>query len=116
MFKGLKSMAKSTGNTGNLKPWGKGVSGNPSGRPKTPQVLKDNLEVAAKKLVKLLSSDDEKIQLSAAKDILDRVLGKAPQALEHTGEISVSQTVDRAMPETPEQWLARIQAENAINN
>lgn len=94
----------------------KGQSGNPEGRPKTPQILKDNLVKAADRLIKLLNSDDEKIQLSAAKDILDRVLGKAPQALEHTGEISVNQTVDRAMPETPEQWLARIKAENELYN
>lgn len=109
-------MAKSTGNSANLKSWKKGQSGNPNGRPKTPQILKDNVITAAEKMVKLLASDDEKIQMGAAKDILDRVLGKAPQAVEHSGEMVIGQTVDRAKPETVDEWMARVKAENAINN
>ena len=65
------------------RPFPPGVSGNPSGRPKmNPEVkaiLKAASPDAARALVELLDSENEKIKLLAAQDILDRTQGKAIQ-------------------------------------
>lgn len=66
----------------------KGVSNNPNGRPKAiPGLLEKFKNIspsAAETLYRLLSSDDERIQLDAAKYILDRALGKPHQAQDIT--------------------------------
>lgn len=64
-----------------------GQSGNPSGRPKTPQEFKDivkaNTVDAIKKVLYLMNNaDKEDIQLKAAQEILDRGLGKATQVID----------------------------------
>jgi hypothetical protein len=60
--------------------WLPGRSANPGGRPGVPDVIKATLRElsprAVKRLGELLDSDDERIQLEAAKAILDRHLGK----------------------------------------
>jgi hypothetical protein len=57
-----------------------GRSGNPSGRPKKNQevdrILKAAEPEAARKLVELKDSSDEKIALAAVREILDRTHGK----------------------------------------
>jgi len=69
--------------TGKFK---KGVSGNPAGRPKTPQEIKDivkaNTVAAINRVIYLMNnSKKEEIQLKAAQEILDRGLGKATQLI-----------------------------------
>jgi hypothetical protein len=72
----------------NLKPFQPGVSGNPSGRPKTAKTVTDiaheNSERAMRRLAKLIDSDDEKTALAAANAILDRAVGKPKQSIEKT--------------------------------
>lgn len=65
------------------KPYPPGVSGNPGGRPRVDPEVKEILKAAspdaARALVELLGSEQEKIKLLAAQDILDRTQGKAMQ-------------------------------------
>ena len=60
--------------------WLPGRSANPGGRPGVPEVIKSTLRElsprAVERLGELLDSDDERIQLEAAKAILDRHLGR----------------------------------------
>lgn len=68
---------------GRFKP---GASGNPTGRSKVQLAILDALRAAGPaakdRLLELLRSSDEKVALAAARDILDRVIGKAPDAPE----------------------------------
>jgi hypothetical protein len=89
----------------------KGQSGNPSGRPKLPECLKKNAGRAAEELILLLDSTDEGIRIKAAEKILDRVFGKPAQSLELSGDQDKPvqlQFVDRAVKESPADWLARV--------
>ena len=60
--------------------WLPGQSANPGGRPGVPEVIKATLRElsprAVERLGELLDSEDERIQLEAAKAILDRHLGR----------------------------------------
>ncbi len=60
--------------------WLPGRSANPGGRPGLPDVIKATLRElsprAVERLGELLDSEDERIQLEAAKAILDRHLGR----------------------------------------
>jgi hypothetical protein len=60
--------------------WLPGRSANPGGRPGVPEVIKATLRElsprAVERLGELLDSADERIQLEAAKAILDRHLGR----------------------------------------
>jgi hypothetical protein len=62
--------------------WVPGTSANPGGRPGVPDVIKATLRElsprAVERLGQLLDSADERIQLEAAKAILDRHLGRPP--------------------------------------
>ena len=64
----------------NLGHWLPGRSANPGGRPGVPDVIKATLRElsprAVERLGELLDSADERIQLEAAKAILDRHLGR----------------------------------------
>ncbi len=68
------------------RPFPAGVSGNPSGRTKVQREIQAALECAGfeakDRLIALLRSDDERVALAACRDILDRVIGKAPEAPE----------------------------------
>lgn len=66
----------------------KGKSGNPGGRPKVPENVKMMLKAATPKAAKLLidTVTDETVgmnlRLDAAKEILNRVYGKAAQPID----------------------------------
>lgn len=66
----------------------KGKSGNPNGRPQIPEDVKKMLKAATPKAAKLLidTVTDEKaninVRLDAAKEILNRVYGKATQPID----------------------------------
>lgn len=63
----------------------KGKSGNPGGRPKIPDNIKENLEdlvpKSVKTLSKMLNSKNQNVQLRAAVAVLDRVYGRPGQAV-----------------------------------
>ena len=73
----------------------KGKSGNPSGRPKS-KMMTEALILALKRvdrqnrtaiqnIVNKLVDRAEEGELMAIKEVFDRIEGKAPQALEHSG-------------------------------
>jgi hypothetical protein len=61
------------------KGWLPGQSGNPGGRPKGIAArAREHTDKAIEVLVDGMNSDDERVQIAAAKEILDRGYGKAP--------------------------------------
>ena len=74
--------------------WLPGTSANPGGRPGVPEAIKATLRElsprAVQRLGELLDSDDERIQLEAAKAILDRHLGRPAIQADLTVRGSVS--------------------------
>lgn len=86
-----KSTGKAKGNPGNLRPWKKGQSGNPGGRPKIEgaEEIKEALKLhapAAVDVVVSIMNDPEASstnRLAAANAILDRTLGKPTQAIDN---------------------------------
>jgi hypothetical protein len=71
-----------------LRPFQKGVSGNPGGKravdPAIMETLQAGTAVAAARLVELCSSRDERVALLASQAVLDRVYGKPTQAIDKT--------------------------------
>lgn len=68
----------------NLRPFPKGVSGNPAGTSKAVAELRAlaraNATAAFTRLVELMGSTDERVALMAAKEILDRGYGRPAPA------------------------------------
>ena len=91
---GIKGMAENRANTGRFVA---GQSGNPRGRPKIPQDVKDAIRgacpEAVRVLIAMLSSRKEAYRLEAAKTLLDRGYGKPVQmqdvALDVSGGLDV---------------------------
>lgn len=82
------STGAATRKRGKGRPFEKGQSGNPGGRKKMPEEVKEILRAAAPKAAELLVQmlDDPatpaKLRLQAAETVLDRVYGKASQPIE----------------------------------
>lgn len=68
--------------------WQKGQSGNPGGRPKTPEYLKDRIRNLSDKAVdaheQALGSNDDRVKIQAAQILLDRGFGRATQQADVT--------------------------------
>lgn len=70
------------------KPFKKGQSGNPGGRPKVSQDVKDMLKAAAPEAAQLLidtinnPTAKAELRIECAKVVMDRVYGKATQPIE----------------------------------
>ena len=84
-------------NEQNLKPFKKGQSGNPKGRPKKPdidQYLIDALNderngiTAIEAIIKTLIAKAVKGDVRAAQELLDRLYGKSNQRVTHAGDES----------------------------
>ena len=105
MAESSEGIAKKKRGTG--KPFAKGRSGNPGGRPKANPEVKEILKAAspdaARKLVGLLESRTEKIALAAATEILDRTMGRPETVgkvqVEHSGSLSLQAEVRAALLE-----------------
>jgi hypothetical protein len=89
------------GNVANLKPFPKGVSGNPSGSNQFSHGRGDArrkalaaADRALAVLIAQLDSPDEKVAQNAAKEILDRAVGKPVQAIATTDSMGM----DRPAP------------------
>jgi hypothetical protein len=85
----LRTVRKTVSNTRNLKPFPKGVSGNPGGRPKTDgasiiarEVFAENPEAIKAGLMKRLKYGDPAV----FKALADRAFGRLPQPLAVTGD------------------------------
>lgn len=79
--------------------WKKGESGNPNGRPKIPEDVKEAFKNATPKAIETLQTildnpearDGDKIR--AAEIILDRAWGKPTQSMELDGKVDTAPTV-----------------------
>jgi len=73
--------------------WKKGVSGNPSGRPKDvgiiSEIAKLHTDEAITKLVKWMRSDNPKASVAACMAILDRGWGKPHQSVGVEGNLAL---------------------------
>lgn len=72
------------------RPFQKGKSGNPGGRPKelaeVRELARKHTTVAIERLVEWMRSNQPKASVAACNAILDRGWGKAPQSMELTGK------------------------------
>jgi hypothetical protein len=88
------------------KPWQKGQSGNPGGRPKVAADLKEaarrHTQEALNRLVFWMRSDDPQASIRASTAILDRGCGKPAQ--------EVTQKVDLKPEEIVVRWMTREEA------
>jgi hypothetical protein len=77
-------------NRGSGRPFGKGQSGNPGGRPKLEGEIRKLAQkhgpAAIKRLVDLMDSSNERVAVAAAQAVLDRAYGKPPQGIHLKGD------------------------------
>jgi hypothetical protein len=87
----------------NGKPFEKGKSGNPSGRPKIPQEFKELAKTksldALNKIIEIMENpdSDKKDVLRASEMIIDRAWGKATQQIDADVKSEMSITIEGAV-------------------
>jgi hypothetical protein len=92
-------MAESSGTSarGPGRPFEKGRSGNPGGRPKLEGEIRKLAQKhgpnALKRLVELMKSSNERVAVAAAQAVLDRAYGKPPQGLHIEGDNPIAPAV-----------------------
>jgi hypothetical protein len=98
-------------NNGNLKPFKKGQSGNPGGRPKeiaeVKALARTHTTTAINTLVSIAKSKKatDAARVSACIALLDRGWGKPGQHHQHEGELRQHIISDR--PLTPDEWTTK---------
>jgi hypothetical protein len=65
-----------------LRPWQPGQSGNPSGKgalfQESQRLCREHSPRAARRLIELMESEDERVSFMAAKEVWERAWGKVP--------------------------------------
>ena len=88
-----RNSQRSASSRGTGRPFAKGRSGNPGGRPKVEGEIRELAQKhgpdALKRLVELMKSENERVAVAAAQVILDRAYGKPQQALQIDGDIGL---------------------------
>jgi hypothetical protein len=81
---------------GKGRPFGPGNRANPGGRPKSQEaneiiraMFKEQGEKVVKNLYALCYGKDKRLRLAAITAVLDRVLGRPLQAIEHSGGLDI---------------------------
>ncbi len=91
--------------------WKPGQSGNPSGRPKLVEEVRDlarqHSPRAIERLVELMEADSGTTAVAACKELLDRGYGRAPQYIEQTIDDNRPEDAAAFKPDTA-QLMARL--------
>jgi hypothetical protein len=99
----------------------KGVSGNPGGRPKLPDEMKELFRAKAPEafevLCKHLRASDPRVSVAAAREILDRAYGKPVQSINVDREerIKLIAVVPQKASST-EEWLKLVGEQRVIEH
>ncbi len=89
------------------RPFQRGISGNPGGRPKLPDDVKALAKAKSKRaferIVELIESEDERVAFMASKEVIDRAYGKTKSADDDgAGAKNVTINIVRLADQKPE--------------
>lgn len=106
MAKSKENVKKAPANRDETGRFVKGVSGNPSGRPKKPPELEKYAKDAPAKLRAIADDPDTPVRIRAdiEKFFYEAVYGKAPQALDIEGKMDNNSTMKVEFAGVLEEW------------